>query len=137
MIQSIIEGKLLKKLGLESGKTLFRNYMPATCTIGVMTKLPLTGVKIDPNIPGRYKSTVQLITRHKDPNEGETLAESVQSALELRTSREFYASTETNLEMHLDMFIPQTLPIFYPRMNGNGYEWSQEFSFVLGVKSAS
>jgi hypothetical protein len=132
VIHDILEKKLTT-IGLTAGQSLFRHYMPADASIGAMTRVPLQGLPIDPHIPGRYKGRIQVIVRHKEPDLGNTLATRVQRALEMRGAREIYEATKERGAVHLDMFQPETLPIFFPRLDGNGYEWSQTYLCAFGV----
>lgn len=133
MIYDILETKL-QAIGLEPGKSLFRNYMPADCSVGVMTRVPLQGLPIDPNIPNFYRGRMQVITRHKDPVAGNLMAARVQSVLEMRAGRELHGANEERGDVHLDLFQPETLPISFPRLDGNGFEWSQMFLCAFGMK---
>lgn len=134
MIHDILEDKLAAA-GFVPGTSLFRNFMPASCTIGVMTKVPLQGLPIDPHMPGHYKGRMQVIVRHKEPDLGARMADRVQKILTLTAARERYPATAERGEVHLDVFQPETLPITFPRLDGNGYEWSQHFYCVFGMKS--
>lgn len=133
MIQDILEAKLYQA-GFEEGVNVFRNFMPADCVIGVMTRWPLTGLAIDPYIPNYYKGRIQVVLRHKSPVEGAVMAARVQDLLTLRTAREHHLANAERGEVHLDIFQPETLPITFPRLDGNGFEWSQHFSCAFGVK---
>lgn len=133
MIYDILEQKLAAA-GFVPGETLFRNYLPAECSIGVMTRLPLQGLPIDPNIRGLYRGQMQVIVRHKEPDLGSQMAFLVQKVLTVE-SREHYPASQERGEAHLDIFFPATMPIFFPRLSGNGYEWSQHFTCVFGMKS--
>ena len=133
MIHDILEQKL-QAHGFIPGSTLFRNYMPATTSIGVMTRVPLQGLPINENIPDYYKGQMQVVVRHKDPDAGAHMADQVQRILTQITAREVYPATADRGEVHLDVFFPETVPISFPRMSGNGYEWSQHFRCAFGVK---
>jgi hypothetical protein len=132
MIGDILEQKL-EGIGLVKGVDLFRGFIPSEVSIAVMTREPLDGIQIDPYISGRYKGDMQVIVRHTDPEAGVALARSVWKALDQR-HRELFPATSERGEVHLDQFIPRTLPIQYPRLDGNTIEWSQTFSMVFGVK---
>ena len=109
---------------------MFRSYMPAEISIGVMMRVPLTGIPIDPYIPNHYKGQMQIIIRHREPALGIAMANEVQKLLKVE-SREFYPANQERGEVNLDIFIPETLPISFPRLNGNGHEWSQHFRCVF------
>jgi hypothetical protein len=132
MIFDILEAKLIAA-GFVPGVEVFRNYMPAECSIGVMTRIPLQGLPIDPHIRNYYRGQIQVITRHKDPVEGNTMTHRVQRLLTLER-REHHPGNSERGDVHLDLFWPETLPISFPRLNGNGFEWSQHFRCVFGMK---
>lgn len=132
MIYDILEGKLIAN-GFAAGVDLFRNYMPADCVIGVMTRVPLQGLPIDPHIPNYYRGKMQVIVRHKDPVDGAALAARVQRILTVER-RETYPASDERGETHLDLFLADTLPISFPRLDGNSFEWSQHFRCVFGMK---
>lgn len=133
MIYDILEQKLTAD-GFVEGETLFRNHMPAECVVGVMSRAPISGIPINPNIPNYYKGRMQIIIRHKDPIAGHQMAGRVQKLLTVE-AREHYPASEERGETHLDLFRPETIPIFFPRLDGNGFEWSQHFETVFGMKS--
>lgn len=132
MIYDILESKLMAD-GFTPGLDLFRNYMPADCVIGVMTRVPLQGLPIDPHIPNYYRGKIQVIVRHKDPVIGSTMSNRVQKLLTVEGREVYPASTERG-ETHLDLFLAETLPISFPRLDGNSFEWSQHFRCVFGMK---
>lgn len=135
MIHDILEAKLIAE-GFKPGESLFRNFMPADCTIGVMTRVPLQGIPIDPNLPNFYRGRMQVIVRHKEPDLGARMAANVQRWLTLRGARELHSASAERGEVHLDLFHPETLPITFPRLDGNGYEWSQHFNCAFGMKGS-
>lgn len=136
MIFDILEEKLIAE-GFAAGVDLFRNYMPAECSVGVMTRVPLQGLPIDPYIPNYYKGEIQVIVRHKDRALGDVMSRRVQTILHMPGGTEIYPATAERGEVHLDLFQPTTLPISFPRLNGNGFEWSQHFKCVFGMKPIS
>lgn len=133
MIFDILETKLISG-GFEPGVSLFRNYMPADISVGVMTRVPLQGLPIDPYIPDYYKGEIQVIVRHNDRTAGDAMALRVQRLLALTGGNESYPATAERGAVHLDLFQPLTLPIAFPRLSGNGFEWSQHFKCVFGMK---
>ncbi|NKX37871.1 hypothetical protein HGG70_08090 [Rhodobacteraceae bacterium R_SAG4] len=133
MIYDILENKLIAG-GFVAGESLFRNHMPAACTVGVMVRGPVSGIPIDPYLPDYYRGKMQVIVRHKDPDEGNRVSAQVQKLLRVDV-RELYPASAERGEAHLDQFLPDTMPIFFPRLDGNGYEWSQHFDCAFGMKS--
>lgn len=133
MIYDILEKKLADSGLVVPGMSLFRNSMEADVTVGVMIRTPLTGINIDPFIEGWHKAELQVITRHTDPVEGSKLANAVCKAL-IVESPEFYPASDERGPAHVNVFYPLTLPIQYPRLEGNGLEFSQHFKAVFGFK---
>lgn len=133
MIYDILAKKLHDSGLVQEGKSLFVHFMPADVKIGVMIKTPLTGISIDPFIEGWHKTELQLITRHVDPVEGIAMANEVARIL-LVEKPEYYEATAERTAAHIDVFYPRTLPIAYPRLEGNGIEISQHFFTAFGFK---
>ncbi|MGV1754832.1 minor capsid protein [Agrobacterium sp. CG674] len=131
-----ILGKKLAAAGLvTTGESLFFNDMPGECVVGVMMRTPLQGIDIDPFIEGWHKTPLQIITRHTDPVDGEALANAVCKAL-IVESPERYEATDERGPAHINVFYPQTYPIRFPRLEGNGLEWSQHFTTAFGIVPA-
>jgi len=126
MIFDILEQKIVDAgLGVR-GQSLFRNFMPADCKVGVLIRPPLQGVPIDPFIEGWHKSPIQAIVRHFDPVDGLTLANNVSKTLFVEKP-EFYEASEERGRAQISQFYPTALPIQFPLLEGNGIEWSVNF----------
>ena len=133
MIFDILEQKLVNAgLGV-AGVSLFRNYMPPECSVGLMFRAPLIGIKINPHITGWYRTELQLITRHTDPVLGNLLALDAARILKVE-SLEIYPLSAERGRAQITLFYAETLPIQFPRLEGNGYEWSQHFCAAFGFK---
>ena len=102
-------------------EAIYIDEMPATETIGVLLRLPLTGVPINHELPGYYRSQVQAIVRAQKAANGDLLAARVSAALTL-TDRSLPAGGPES--MFVTFLRPRTLPVVYPRSDGNGKEWS-------------
>jgi hypothetical protein len=133
MIYDILEKKLTDSGLVVAGESLFRNLMPAECKVGVMIRTPLSGIAIDPFIEGWHKTQMQVIVRHTDPVEGAAMAAGVIKTLLVETP-EFYEASEERGPAHINVFYPGTLPIQYPRLEGNGLEFSMHFNAAFGFK---
>lgn len=133
MIYDILEKKLIDAGLVVAGQNLFRNTMPHDVKVGVMIRVPLTGIAIDPFIEGWHKTQMQVICRHTDPVEGAKFAANVCKAL-IVESPEMYEASEERGPAHINVFYPSTLPIQYPRLEGNGLEFSQHFDAAFGFK---
>jgi hypothetical protein len=113
------------------GKDIFEEEMPADVKAGVLLKLPLQGVPIDHELPGYYRGAVQAIVRAQKVDTGDRLAKRVMEALTL--SEHSFTNEAGEEVMHVNFLRPRTLPIVYPRSDGNGKEWSinLDASYVL------
>lgn len=130
MIYDILEEKLKRSFLLVPGETLFRNYMPPEVTIGAMTKVPLEGISVDDCIDNYYRGEMQVITRHLNPVDGDKLANDIARVLRVKSS-EFHDPSEERGRAEIKIFHPRTLPIRFPRLEGNGFEWSQTFFTIF------
>lgn len=136
MIWDILEQKLTNApLSVPAvwGKTLFRHTMPGEIAIGMMIKNPLTGIEVDPYLPGFYKPTLQLIVRHTDPELGDILSDEVVKALEIDEPEDFPEAGRRG-KVRIHVFYPKLLPIQFPRLDGNGFEWSLNFTTAFAIQ---
>lgn len=131
MIYDIIEEKLAQIEGIEPGVSLFRNQMPSEIPMAVMVAGPLSGVSVDPYIRGWFKPDVQIVVRHPDPVDGMKLATLISDTLTFEGEVKYPANDERP-EVKLSLFYPKTLPIQFPRLEGNEYEFSQHFVTAFG-----
>jgi hypothetical protein len=113
------------------GQDIYEEEMPADVRAGVLIKLPLQGVPIDHELPGYFRGAVQVIVRAQKVDTGDRLAKQVMDALTL--SERTFLDAQGNEVMHVNYLRPRTLPIVYPRSDGNGKEWSinLDASYVL------
>jgi len=118
------------------GKTIFAHYMPAECKEGVLLKLPISGIEHDPYMPGYYKTTLQAIVRGQSETRGEKLSDQVVKALVHELTKDYFDQPGSKFAMRINYLLQEKLPIRYPRLDGNGIEWSLNFmsSFVLPTK---
>ena len=128
IIEDVLISKLTKSGLVVPGTTLFNAMMPAEVSIGVMIKPPLTGIKIDPYIKDWHKTRMQIITRHIDPVEGEILANKICNEL-IVEKPELHKTHNCKIVR----FYPEALPVQFPRLKGNGIEFSQHFQTVFAV----
>lgn len=99
------------------GKSLFLSMMPTECQLGVLLRPPLTGTKIDYELPGYYKTTIQIISRSHDYLEGLELMNKAVSALTIHT--------DTQLDGMLVRYLrPRHKPVSFPVSEGNFIEFS-------------
>lgn len=135
MIYDIFEAKIAT-LGLVPGVQLFRNTLPAHVEIGVMVRASLSGIVFDPSLPGWHKTELQIVTRHVDPVEGNALALAISDVLTVESTELHPASAERG-PARIASCHPKTLPIQFPRLEGNGLEFSQGFftAFSFSRKS--
>lgn len=108
------------------GASLFLSNMPLEISEGVMVRNPLTGVKIDHELPGYFKTTFQLIIRGKDLPIAMAKADEISKLLTMY---------ETELDtMHVNYMRPQTKPIPYPITKSNLIEVTANFEVCFVEK---
>lgn len=132
MIMDIL-GERLESMNLgRRGVDIFNHEFPHDRDKGVFFRYPLTGISVDPYIPNWHKVRVQVITRHTSVTEGEKFASAILKALTFEGEQVFPANEERG-EIRLLRFFPETLPVRYPRLEGNSIEWSMHFGSVFSV----
>ncbi|MER9176315.1 minor capsid protein [Mesorhizobium sp. M0955] len=133
MIWDIIRTKI-EDAGLAvSGADMFEETMPADIKIGIMLRSPLSGIVVDPHIPGFHKPSMQVIVRHTDPVIGRRMALDLVDVLTV-VGIEDYDATSARGAIRLSVFYPKTLPIQYPRLDGSCIEWSINFTTAFAVR---
>lgn len=130
MIWDIIEGKLAAANLATPRVSCFREFMPPDIKTGVMMRSPLTGINIDAYMPGYHKTRLQLIVRHDDPQAGRIYADQIARTLHVEGSERYPANAERGA-VEVKLFRLDQLPIFFPRLDGNGYEFSLNFDAVF------
>jgi hypothetical protein len=120
------------------GQTLFLYAMPSDVKKGVLVKLPLQGIHNDFELPGFFNAQVQVIVRAQNHAEGSALAQAVIDALQIYRRTVLFDPGTTTEAMTVNWFRPITLPIRYPRSDGNGLEWSINFEtcYVMATSSS-
>jgi hypothetical protein len=115
------------------GTSIFVYRMNADCKQGIMLREPLIGVPVDPNLPNYFKHNVQVIVRAPDQATGDALAKNAMKALTFY-NRMFFDG-DNNLQMQVNHLFPKILPVVYPRLDGQGIEWSVDMdaNYVMPV----
>lgn len=131
MIFDALEHRLEQSGLLVPGETLFRHFMPGEISVGAFMRAPLDGIKINPSMPNWYTGEIQVITRHTDPVVGEDLASRIGDVLTIRALTQFPMLTGYQ-DAHVTKAQPLTLPIRFPRLQGNGLEFLQTFFVAFG-----
>lgn len=133
MIWDIVRKKL-EDAGIgQSGVDMFEESFPATVNKGIMLRSPLTGIVIDPHIPGFHKPLMQVILRDTDIAAGKVKAKQILDVLTVTEIKD-YPATADRMAVRLSVFYPKTLPIQYPRLDGNSVEWSMNFITAFGFR---
>lgn len=132
MIWDIISKKIEDAGLATTGENLFLDEMLSQVVVGIMIKSPLAGIRLDHHLPGYYTPDIQLIVRHNDAIEGARMAATLMKTLTVH-SPEKYEATSDRGAAQVNLFLPKTLPIRYPRLTGDLIEWSCNFqtSFVF------
>lgn len=133
MIYDILEEKIRNSVLLIPGESLFRNYMPPEVKVGAMVRVPLDGMRIDPHMPNYYRGKMQVITRHTNPVDGDLMANAITKVLIVQVPESYIASDERG-DARIMIFFPETLPIRFPSLAGNGFEWAQTFTCAFSFE---
>jgi hypothetical protein len=127
--------QLLQDAGVGTiGEDIFVHRMDADTVRGVLLREPLDGVPVDANIPDYFKHNIQVIVREVDQAAGDALATRTRKALTFY-NREFLDNANV-LQMKVNQLYPRTLPRPYPRLQGDGIEWSMDMfaNYVMPVQ---
>lgn len=102
------------------GKSIFAYMMPAAATTAVMVRNELSGTRINHQLPGYFKTRVQVIARGPDYVTAEALMTRAIAALTL--------PADTVLgTMTFNFCRPETLPSAFPLSGGNLIEFNTYF----------
>lgn len=104
------------------GSTLFINFMPFECKQGILLRTPLTGTRIDHELPGYFKCEVMVITRAPEYTAALSLMQEVMSALTIYE--------EQMDDIYMKYIRPETLPVSFPVSDGQFYEVQVRFEVV-------
>lgn len=106
------------------GESLFIEHMPGSTERAILLRNPLSGTRINYELPGYYRTEFQLIARCRTYPDGELLMRQALAALTLLV--------ETAVEDHLFQFCrPRTEPVAFPLSQGNLLEWSVMFDVAF------
>jgi hypothetical protein len=113
-------------LGVE-GSTLFQHRMPAEKKTGILLRNPLDGIPINPELPDYVRGKLQVIVRNSDQGKGDQLSNKIMKLLTIYNKD--YSDADGHLLVSIKQMYPSTLPVVYPRSDGNGIEWSINFDY--------
>lgn len=119
-----IQDKVEAATDLTSGTDLFIYSMPNSVQTGVMISIDDDSGKADHEIPGRYWTEVQIVSRSSDYIAARDRAYELMNVLRSETVED-YGEYCTNY------FRPTTLPIPYRRSDGDLVEFSINFEVLL------
>jgi len=120
----------LEDLGVgKQGKSIFVYMMPSEAVSAVMVRNQLAGTRINHELPGYYKTRLQVIARGANYKAAETLMASAVAALTLEPGAVLG-------DMTFNYCRPQTLPMPFPLSAGNLIEFSVYFE-VCFVQEAT
>lgn len=108
------------------GTDIFVYRMDADCKQGIMLRAPLDGVPVDVNLPEYYKHSLQIVVRAADQLTGDDLMKRTIAALTMY--KRIFNDTDGNLLMQVNHLVARTLPRVYPRLDGQGIEWSVDLN---------
>lgn len=99
------------------GTSLFLNMMPAKCELGVLLKPPLSGTKIDYELPGFFKTGLQVVARSHDYATGLALCK--------QAVAELLIQNDTQVGPMLIRYLrPKHQPVAFPLSEGNFIEFN-------------
>lgn len=99
------------------GTSLFLNMMPTECELGVLLKPPLNGTQIDYELPGYFKTRLQVVARSHDYAEGLDLCKRAVAAL-------LITSDTVVGPMTIRFLRPKHQPVAFPLSEGNFIEFN-------------
>lgn len=96
-------------------ENIFVQQIPTGTVPAAMLAAPQTGVRIDPELRGLFKGSLQLVVRAAKSSEAESLAQAISDGI------------ETEFEVALDSVTiryirPRHLPVPFPRSDGDLFE---------------
>jgi hypothetical protein len=110
-LESVAEMLEDAEVGIQ-GTDIFVEFIPASCSQGILLRQPFGGTQIDYDLPGYRKTSFMLIARAKTYSAGKTLIDNAVAALTV--------DNEEVTNMHINYMRPQTDPFFYaPSAGGN------------------
>lgn len=99
------------------GVSLFLNMMPTECELGVLLKPPLTGTRINYELPGYFKTSIQVVARAHDYATGQALIKHAVDALLI--------TSDTLIETLTIRYLrPRHQPVAFPISEGNFLEFN-------------
>lgn len=107
-------------------KTLFINMIPADAPLGVLLRNPLSGTKIDYEVPGFYRTRFTMIARAGGYTAGETLIGKAAEALTLA-----HGTRLANMEFRHCR--PINHPSAFPLSKGNLLEFAVDFDVAFSI----
>ena len=122
LIAQIIEDEGLGTIGVD----IFAYRMDADCHQGILLRAPLDGVPVNVELPNYFKHSLQVVVRSPDQQTGDALAAALQKLLTIYNR--VFLDDSGALLMQLNHLVPRTLPRVYPRLDGQGIEWSMDFN---------
>jgi hypothetical protein len=113
-----------------AGTNLFLNLFPSEVETGILLRSPLTGTKIDYELPEFRKASFQAIVRTQAQNysQGDTLSRAVFSVLTFE---------DTQLDaIYIKYVRPRHEPVSFRGSPGNNIEFSINFDICFVVTDA-
>jgi hypothetical protein len=95
VITKILVDKNVGVVGNVLGTTalpIFKNRMPATVTRGIVVKTPMEGITVDNNLPGFFRTRLQVIVRSGVQADGDAICQGGDDLLS-RTSKSAQPTT--------------------------------------------
>lgn len=117
------------------GESLFAYMMPAEASSAVMVRTDLNGAKINHQLPGYFKTRVQVIARDTSYQAADARMSAALTAL---TLEEGAVLEDATTRMTFNFCRPVSLPAAFPLSTGNLIEFNvfMEVCFVLETINA-
>jgi hypothetical protein len=104
-----------------SGETIFTYKMPVECVEGILLQDSYFGTPIDWDLPGYRRGQFRLVTRSRDWDAGNALAQAASDALTMQQPVQLDG-------MLMKQCLPQNDPRSYHRSAGNYWEFEVDFN---------
>lgn len=103
--------------------SVFVHTIPANVPTGAMLASGYQGMKIDPELPGYHKGSLQLIVRAKTSLAAEEIAQEISEILD-------FEGREVG-DILINYIRPRHLPVVFPSSKGDHYEASVNFDICF------
>lgn len=104
------------------GSSLFINFMPFECKTGILLRTPLSGTRVDYELPGYFKCDAVVVVRAPEYMAALTLMQDVMKSLTIYE--------QEMGDIYMRYIRPASLPVSFPVSDGQFYEVQVRFEMV-------